>query len=210
MFKKTLLILIIVLLITTVAMAASTNAKRNAGTKFSNTLGLSQDQISQIKEITAKYRTDAKEIAKSNLSREDKSVKLSNLRKAATDAIMAVLTPEQREKAQKMGLTDKMLRAKRNMNMKPRNKMSCITQLNLSEQQKAEIKAIMQNTRTQVQAIRNDSNLSPEAKRSKIKEIRDASKAKIMSILTPEQRQKLDELKKNCPSPIRKNRPAVQ
>jgi protein CpxP len=71
-------------------------------------------------------------------------------------------------------------------------KMAKILQdLNLTDQQKTDLKPILKDRMTQARAIREDSKLTPEQKRDKMKELTKATQEKIAAILTPEQKAKL-------------------
>ncbi len=59
--------------------------------------------------------------------------------------------------------------------------------LNLSADQKNQIKQIHENAKSQVESIRNDSSLTPEQKEQKIKQIRQGTRKQTMGVLTPEQ-----------------------
>lgn len=67
--------------------------------------------------------------------------------------------------------------------------------LNLSDDQKANIKPILQDQMQQMKAVRTDSSLSEEQKRAKIKSIHDSSHDRINAVLTPEQQAKLKQMK---------------
>src|SRR5690348_15049077 len=69
--------------------------------------------------------------------------------------------------------------------------------LNLSDQQKADLKSIRDNERQQAQAIKNDTSLSAEQKKAKFKELRKSSHEQMMAKLTPEQQQKFKEMRKD-------------
>ncbi|MFT4093136.1 MAG: hypothetical protein QM640_05815 [Niabella sp.] len=71
--------------------------------------------------------------------------------------------------------------------------MKMYEDLNLTQEQKDKIKAIEDENRPKLQAIRQDASLSDDDKRSKSMELRKAQKEKIDEILTPEQKTKLDE-----------------
>ena len=60
--------------------------------------------------------------------------------------------------------------------------------LNLTDEQKAQIKKIHEDAKSQVEAVRSDSTLSPEQKAAKIKEIRSGAHKQMSGLLTPEQR----------------------
>jgi Spy/CpxP family protein refolding chaperone len=70
--------------------------------------------------------------------------------------------------------------------------------LNLTDSQKVSIKAIFDADANQVKAIRQNSSLSQEQKRTEIKVIWQKRVQEVNSILTPQQQQKFAELKKNA------------
>ena len=68
--------------------------------------------------------------------------------------------------------------------------------LNLTPEQKADLKGIRDNARQQAQAIKNDSSLTPDQKKAKLKDLRKSSHQQMMAKLTPEQQQKFKEMRK--------------
>ena len=68
--------------------------------------------------------------------------------------------------------------------------------LNLTPDQQAAIKSIHENFRQQAQAIKNDSSLTPDQKKAKFKELRKSTHEQMMAKLTPDQQQKLKEMRK--------------
>jgi Spy/CpxP family protein refolding chaperone len=68
-------------------------------------------------------------------------------------------------------------------------------QLNLSEDQKAKIKPILTEEVQQLKALKADTSMTQDQKRSKAMQIRADSSAKITPILTPEQQKKWQEMK---------------
>lgn len=71
------------------------------------------------------------------------------------------------------------------------------TELNLTDDQKTQLKPVLQGEYKQLKAVHDDSSLSPDQKQSKMTEIHDGAKSQINSILTPEQQKKLAEIKEN-------------
>lgn len=69
------------------------------------------------------------------------------------------------------------------------------TELNLTDDQKAKIKPVLQNEFAQLKAVDADSSLSADQKQAKVTEIRGSAKSQIQSILTPEQQQKFAAMK---------------
>jgi protein CpxP len=71
-------------------------------------------------------------------------------------------------------------------------------QLNLTDDQKAKLKPILQDESQQLQAVRNDASLDHDQKMAKAKEIRGAHKSQIKEVLTPDQQKKWEEMKKEA------------
>lgn len=66
--------------------------------------------------------------------------------------------------------------------------------LNLTTDQVAQVKAIDEDGRTQMMALRNDTATAPANKHAKMKAIHEAQTAKIRAILTDEQKPKFDQM----------------
>lgn len=66
--------------------------------------------------------------------------------------------------------------------------------LDLTDEQKADIKPIVDQRRAKMMVLRENKSLTPEQKRAQAKEILQASLQQIKGILTPEQQQKLDQI----------------
>ncbi|MBS1823632.1 MAG: hypothetical protein JST61_16970 [Acidobacteria bacterium] len=66
--------------------------------------------------------------------------------------------------------------------------------LNLTADQQTQVKAIDDDTGKQMMAVRNDTSLSQEDRRSKMMAIRKASQDKIRGVLTDDQKTKYDAL----------------
>ena len=69
--------------------------------------------------------------------------------------------------------------------------------LELTDDQKAQLKPILKHEAEQVRDIRQNTSLSPEQKRDQIKDVRKDTRPQIMAILTPEQREKLKDLRQH-------------
>jgi Spy/CpxP family protein refolding chaperone len=68
--------------------------------------------------------------------------------------------------------------------------------LGLSQTQRQQIRQIRQEGREHAQAIRNDSSLSPEQRKAQLRQLRKETHKKVEAILTPEQRAKLRQFRK--------------
>ena len=69
--------------------------------------------------------------------------------------------------------------------------------LNLTEDQKAKLKPILQDQAQQLKALRDDSSLSPEQKSAKKKIIHELTHDQINGLLTPEQQDKFKQMKQD-------------
>jgi protein CpxP len=67
--------------------------------------------------------------------------------------------------------------------------------LNLSDEQQAKLKPIFEDQRKQMEAIHNDSSLSPEDRFSKMQALRQSSDAQIKSVLNEEQEKSFDKMR---------------
>jgi Spy/CpxP family protein refolding chaperone len=59
--------------------------------------------------------------------------------------------------------------------------------LNLTDEQKTQIKAIKEDAKQQIQATQKDSSLSDESKQQKLKVIRKDTRRQVWGVMTPEQ-----------------------
>ncbi len=161
---------------------------------ISQKLGLTDDQVQSIVAKVKEFHDQAKQIRQSTMTLDEKKSKIQALRQSTKESILSVLTAEQREKAEKMGLVERLLNPKPAMGL-----MRILAKLNLTEQQKTEIKELMTSNREQCQAIKNDTSLSTEAKQAKIQELRKENLEKIKGVLTADQLKQFEELMQNLP-----------
>lgn len=75
--------------------------------------------------------------------------------------------------------------------------------LELTEDQKAKIKPILEEEMKAIKAVMDDTSLDREAKRPKIDEIRKSYREKLLPLLTPEQVKKLEDIKERGPRKVK-------
>jgi Spy/CpxP family protein refolding chaperone len=68
-------------------------------------------------------------------------------------------------------------------------------QLSLTPDQVEKVKPILNSEREALRALMQDTSTDREAKRPKMREIRDAHNAKIRAVLTPDQQAKMDSMR---------------
>ena len=69
------------------------------------------------------------------------------------------------------------------------------TELGLSDDQKGQIKPILLDAAKRLQAVKNDTTRTVEAKKNKMDEVHDNARGQIRQFLTPDQGKKLDAMK---------------
>lgn len=69
--------------------------------------------------------------------------------------------------------------------------------LSLTDDQKAKIKPILEDQMKQMKAVHEDTSLSADQKRDKMKSIHDSSHEQINAVLTPEQQTKFKEMQEH-------------
>ena len=72
-------------------------------------------------------------------------------------------------------------------------------ELNLTDDQKAQLKPIVQDEVQQLRAVNDDASLTADQKKAKFTEIRQSHRTQMVSILNPEQQKKLELLKETSP-----------
>ena len=71
------------------------------------------------------------------------------------------------------------------------------SELNLTDDQKTQLKPILQDEYKQLKAVKADSSLSPDQKKTKAGDIHQSFKSQIGSVLTPEQQKKLAAIRED-------------
>ena len=70
--------------------------------------------------------------------------------------------------------------------------------LNLTKDQKKQLKPILAGEFKQMRAVGEDSSLTQDQKREKMKQIHEAARPQVQAILTPEQQQKFAQMKEEA------------
>lgn len=68
-------------------------------------------------------------------------------------------------------------------------------ELNLTDEQKSKVRAVLQEDREKLQALRADTSLTPAQRKTQLKQIRDDINAKMKGILTAEQYEKWQKMR---------------
>ena len=144
-------------------------------------LNLTDQQKTQLKSLRETQRQQIEQVKQnSSLSEEQKREQIAQIRKQGKDQFTALLTPEQQAKLKTM--------------REGREERGGSAKLNLTDQQKSQIKPILEQSREQMKAVRQDTSLTSEQKKEKAKQIREQTRAQILPLLTPEQQQQLQQM----------------
>jgi len=73
------------------------------------------------------------------------------------------------------------------------------SELNLTDDQKTQLKPILQDEMGQIKAVKDDASLSPDQKKAKVSDIRQNYKSQINSVLTPDQQKKWAAMRETTP-----------
>lgn len=182
--------------------------------KMAKALNLTDAQVAQLKAIHADVMQRSQAIrADGSLSTDDKKSQLKALHQTVHKKMRSVLTQEQREKLRALRAAARGNGADQNQAESPARHSGRKGQndgargahpgahwaaLGLTDDQKTKIKAIHADARAQVQAVRADSSLGPEARTAKLRSIRQGAMGKVREVLTPAQREKLGQMLKTA------------
>lgn len=157
-------------------------------------LNLSEDQKNKMKSIHEKYREQAK-VLKSNddITRGDYKKQMGEINEKRKIEVEANLTSEQKNKMKE--IRENKQREMKEMRAERFEKMS--NKLQLDEKQKAILLEQRKNSAEQMKAIRENSSLSNIQKKEQIKGLREKQKIFTKSILTEEQKKKIEHRKKD-------------
>ena len=79
------------------------------------------------------------------------------------------------------------------MHEKHGDQNAMMANLNLTDDQKAQIKQIHEGMRAKAEAVNNDSSLSADQKQAKIRDLHRDTHEQVKKVLTPEQRKQFEE-----------------
>jgi|GEM_PF-872510 len=184
--------------------------KGNHG-KMYDQLNLTADQKSRLQTLRDDYKRQSEELRNNTtLTAEQKQTRRKELHQQFRTQSSAILTPAQREQAEKMkaewkangkagkfnkGEGSKRGHAGAGRGFEGRGE-AFQKDLNLTQEQQTKMQQIRTDFRSKFEALRNDNALTQEQKRAKMQELMQSQQAQFKSILTKEQIEKLESQKK--------------
>jgi Spy/CpxP family protein refolding chaperone len=215
--KKILTGALALLLFTAVqAQTETTRDEHRGGRKPMAELNLSADQKTKLKAIHQREKAEMDAVkANTAITQEQRRTQHMAIRDKYREEMKTILTPEQRLKAEQVrsemkgkhgegrpGEPRDTIRGRGRGPADARGKdrgarMEKIQkELNLTADQQQKVRQIRQDFKGRIDAVRNDASLSQEQKKEKMKEIMKAQGEQMKTVLTPEQQQKMKELRK--------------
>ena len=154
-------------------------------------LNLTKEQQEKIKPILENEMKEIQAVrSNDSLTKEQKQEKTKAIRQTTRESINKILTPEQQKK-----YAEKKDDARENRQGMVERRIEMMSKnLNLTEQQKKDVKPIFENEMKEMRTVREDSSLTPEQKREKTKAIQQTTRESINKILTSEQQKKYAEM----------------
>jgi Spy/CpxP family protein refolding chaperone len=166
------------------AQQATVPAAESATQNAAATTGkpqLTAEQKQQLSELRATARDQAAIIRNDQtLTAQQKQAKLKELRTSTRAQMKSVLTPEQQ----------KVFAGRRDA-----RKARFAAKLGLTAEQQSKMKELFVSTHQQRQSVLTNSALTNEQKQAQLSQIRQASKAQLATILSPEQLTKLQQMR---------------
>ncbi len=164
---------------------------------LTDTLGLSDAQVADLNELYEDYQADVKtaiENAQESGDRSELRTSLKVLRQAFEDAFNDVLTDEQQARLEEIRANA----AARRKNRGWENTIAALTDsLGLSDEQVADLNELYEDYQADVKAAIENAQESGDRSelREKLQELRENFAEDFTSVLTDEQKEKLDEMK---------------
>ena len=154
-------------------------------------LNLTEDQKSQVQPIMQKARDEMKAIHEdSTLTQEQKGQQIQTIKQSTDEQLKSILTPDQFQKYQQMKSEWK------NKNKEGEHgRHNLFEKLNLSTAQQDQVQTVMQKSKADTKVVKENAALTADQKKEQIKTIRQGADEQLKSILTPEQYQKLQEMR---------------
>ncbi len=144
---------------------------------------LTAEQKQQLRDLRSSARDQAAIIRNDqSLTPEQRQAKLQALHASTRQQMQSILTPEQQQ----------AFAAHR-----AAAKAKFAAKLGLSADQMSKLKELRTSTRQQRQAVLQNPSLTNDQKQAQLSQIRQASQAQLATILTPEQIQKLHQMRRH-------------
>jgi Spy/CpxP family protein refolding chaperone len=163
------------------------------GDRMFEKLNLTDTQKAQVKSINEDFRKQMKDLdSKENITVKEQRDRKEALRKAHQEKIQGVLTAEQKSQLAEFKADGEKRRAE----MAEKHLSMLKEKLSLTDAQVSAIKLKQATTKSRMDAIMKNEALQDSEKREQVTALRGEMRNNIESVLTPEQKTKMEELRK--------------
>lgn len=163
-------------------------------------LNLTEDQKKQLKADNEDYKKQLQALNKNeNITVKESRDKKYALKKERKQKLMALLTTEQKAKLEQL----KQQKEQQRQQMADQKLDKMKAKLGLSDDQVAQIKDQRKTTHDKLKAIKENDKLSRTEKKQQLDAVKNDSKESFKKILTPDQLNKMEEMKKARKSGVR-------
>lgn len=157
-------------------------------------LNLSDDQKQKMKEVKENHRKQMADLQKNeNITVKEMRDRKATLAKEHKAAIDGILTQEQKNKVEEQ--RTKSLEKRQQMQAQRAEKMK--KQLALTDDQSSKLKTMNETYRSKFESVRKNESLDRTAKKEQFRALKQQQKEELKNVLTQEQIQKLEEMKKD-------------
>lgn len=158
-------------------------------------LNLSPDQKTKVDALMQQQHQQMQALHdNTSLTPDQRRQQAQDLRKNALAQLNSILTPEQQQQLKQMrGRARGFGRGFEMGRMAGR--------LNLTPEQKAQLQPIFEQHRSQLQALRDNTSLTPEQRRTQMEQLRKDMQTQINAVLTPEQQQQMQQFRQHRRGP---------
>ncbi len=157
-------------------------------------LNLSEDQKQKMKTAKETYRKQMSELNKNeNITVKEMRDRKASLAKEHRSAIEGLLTQEQKNQIQEQ--RNKSIEKRKEMQAKRTEKIK--KDLALTDDQSSKLKSLNESYRSKFESLRKDESLDRTAKKEQFKPLHQQRKEEMKNVLTQEQIQKMDAMKKD-------------
>ncbi len=165
--------------------------------KMTKKLSLTPAQATKVRQIMADAQTRTWTLVEANKDVEDRSAmrdQIREIRKESRTEIQAVLTPEQRAKAEELRAKHKGKRGKGHEGRGAKMLERLDAKLDLSDAQEAKVKQILLSKREKMKALKEQ---EPDQRRAAGKALKEQTLNEIEAVLTADQKVKFAELRED-------------
>ncbi|MGB1031710.1 MAG: hypothetical protein ACPGWM_03800 [Flavobacteriales bacterium] len=145
--------------------------------------------MTQWESIDEKFKAERQKLkADETLSMEDRKKASRELKEAKKEAIAEILTEKQQEQLRES-------KEKERDERRAHKEAKIFKELELTAEQQKQFRDVSEKYDGMMEYIKEDSSLNDEAKKKKLMDVRKKKQKSIASILTPEQKAKMKELR---------------